>query len=57
MDGVGFFQLAAVIFIGAALREVIAVFPVQLGKLLQRIVAVMEFIAGNFLEQAARTIS
>ena len=53
MDGVGFLQLAPVVFIGRAARELVCVFPIELGELLQRIVPVVELIAGNVLEQPA----
>lgn len=51
MDGIGFFQLAPIVLIRAALWEIVGVFPIQLGKLLQRVVAVMELVSGDFLEQ------
>ncbi len=51
MDGIGLLQLSTIIFVGAALREVVRVLAIKLGELLERIVAVMEFIAGDLLEQ------
>lgn len=47
MDRIGLLQLAPIILIRAALREIVGVFPVQLGELLQRVVAMMELVAGD----------
>ena len=51
MDRISLFQLAPVILIRAALREIVGVLAVELGELLQRVVAVVEFVARDVLEQ------
>jgi hypothetical protein len=51
MDRVGLFQLTPIVLVSAALREVIGVLPVQLGELLQGVVAMMKPVAWDFLEQ------
>ena len=51
MDRVGLLQLASIILVRAALREVVGVLAVELRELLQRVVPVMELVAGDFLEQ------
>ena len=51
MDRIGLLQLAPVVLVGAALRKIVGVLAVELGELLQRVVPVMEAVAGNFLEQ------
>ena len=52
MNGVCLFQLAAIIFVSAALRKIIRILAIELRELLQRIVLVMVLVARNFLEQA-----
>ena len=51
MDRIGLLQLAPIILVRAALREIVGVFAIKLRELLQRVVAVMELVARNFLEQ------
>ena len=51
VDRVGLFQLPPVILIRTALRKVVRVFAIKLGKLLQRVVAMVELVARNLLEQ------
>ena len=51
MDGVSFLKFAPVIFIGRAARKLVCVFSIELGELLQRVVPVVELVAGNVLEQ------
>lgn len=51
VDRIRFLQLAPVILVRAALREIVGVLAVELGELLQRVVTVMELVAGDVLEQ------
>ena len=50
MDRIGFFQLPAIILVGASLGEIVGVLAIKLGELLQRVVAVMKLVASDFLE-------
>jgi putative DNA methylase len=47
MDRVGLLQLAPIILVGTALREIIRIVAIELCELLQRVVAVMKLVAGN----------
>jgi len=45
MDRVCLFQFPAIIFIRTALREIVAVIPIELGELFQGVVPVVETVA------------
>ena len=53
VNRIGLFQLAPIVLISAALRKVLRVFAVQLHKLLQRVVPVVELVTRDLLEQPA----
>ncbi|MND29041.1 hypothetical protein D3C80_195400 [compost metagenome] len=51
VDRIGLFQLAAVVLVCASLREIIRIVAVKLRELLQRVVAMMELVTRDFLEE------
>src|SRR4051812_21404456 len=53
MDRVGLLQLAPIIFVRTALREVIRVVAIELRELLECVVAVMKLVAGNRFKKPA----
>ena len=51
MDWVGLFKLASVVFVSAALREIVGAFPIKLGELLQGVVPMHVLVARYLLEE------
>jgi len=49
VDGIGLVQLAPIVFVRTARRETVAALLIQLGKLLQGVVAVLVLVTGDLL--------
>src|SRR6056297_391584 len=52
VDWISFFEFATVVFLSASKGKIIWIFPVELGELLKRVVAMHVFVARYLFEKA-----